>query len=313
MAVPDLIRERLGGEKPGARIPLGGDDELWVTPTRGLIYRAEGLLSGETVEEYPLEAQTITLTEGRRKTTIKLDRGYDGADEFTVPAKHTEEALRPVVEGVLASAGVTADGEGVEQVYRLGELTLVVTEGRVIKYVGSALWTEEDYEEFPYEQVTNLDLEHGSVSSELVIEVDGRPQRIKTPSEDAHEIRKAVEGPLLVTHGVDSVAALRQQFDGEAEAVEEPAEDPEPAEPSDDEPAGADAGLDSLLEFGGLDDTERAAAATAAEPATTDGAEGDDVAAELAALREAVERQGERIEEQGALLERLIEELRRVG
>jgi hypothetical protein len=312
MAVPDLVRERLGGEKPGARVPLSGDDELWVTPTRGLIYRAEGLLSGETVEEYPLEAQTITLSEGRRKTTIRLDRGYDGADEFTVPAKHTEEALRPVVEGVLAASGVTEDGEAVKQVYRLGELTLVVTEGRVVKYVGSALWTDEDYEEFAYEDVTNLDLEHGSVSSELVIEVDGRPQRIKTPSEDAHEIRKTIEAPLLATHEVDSVAALRRKFDAEAAAAE-------PEEPADEatatgETAADDDGLGALLEFGGLDDTE-----TAEEVDTTAGstapvrASADDVTAEIAALREAVERQGERLEEQQALLERLIEELRRVG
>lgn len=312
MAVPDLVRERLGGEKPGARVPLSGDDELWVTPTRGLIYRAEGLLSGETVEEYPLEAQTVTLTEGRRKTTIRLDRGYDGADEFTVPAKHTEAALRPVVEGVLAAAGVTEDGEAVKQVYRLGELTLVVTEGRVVKYVGSALWTDEDYEEFPYEDVTNLDLEHGSVSSELVIEVDGRPQRIKTPSEDAHEIRKTVEAPLLATHEVDSVAALRRKFDAEAAAAEP--EEPADEAPASGETAADDDGLGALLEFGGLDDTEAAERVdTTAGSAAPDRAAADDVTAEIAALREAVERQGERLEEQQALLERLIEELRRVG
>lgn len=312
MAVPDLVRERLGGEKPGARVPLSGDDELWVTPTRGLIYRAEGLLSGETVEEYPLEAQTITLSEGRRKTTIRLDRGYDGADEFTVPAKHTEEALRPVVEGVLAAAGVTDDGEAVKQVYRLGELTLVVTEGRVVKYVGSALWTDEDYEEFAYEDVTNLDLEHGSVSSELVIEVDGRPQRIKTPSEDAHEIRKTVEAPLLATHGVDSVAALRRKFD--TAAAEAEAQEAADEAPASGENAAEDGGLGALLEFGGLDDTGTAERVeTTATSTTPDQTASDDVAAEIGALREAVERQGERLEEQQALLERLIEELRRVG
>ena len=94
MAVPDLVRERLGGEKPVARVPLGGDDELWVTPTRSLVFRAEGLLSGETVDEYPLEAQRLVVGDGRRKTTLTLDRGYDGADDLTVPTKHVEAALR---------------------------------------------------------------------------------------------------------------------------------------------------------------------------------------------------------------------------
>lgn len=312
MAVPDLVRERLGGEKPVARVPLGGDDELWVTPSRGLIYRAEGLLSGETVDEYPLEAQTLTMTEGRRKTTIRLDRGYDGADEFTVPAKHTEEALRPVVEGVLASGGITEDGESVKQVFRLGELTLVVTDGRVVKHVGSALWTAEDYEEFAYDDVTDLDLEHGSVSSELVIEVDGRPQRIKTPSEDAHEIRKTVEGPLLARHEVDSVAALRRKFADDEEA---------PAEEAPESPAAAgeaptdDGGLGSLLEFGDLDEAREELQRGESTPTTeaTDAASANDLAAEVAALRTAVEQQGERIEELQDLFDRLIDELRRAG
>jgi len=304
MAVPDLVRERLGGEKPVARVPLGGDDELWVTPTRGLVYRAEGLLSGETVEEVPLEAQTIALSSGRRKTTIHLDRGYDGADELTVPSRHVDTALRPIVEAVLVAAGVAEDGESVEQVYRLGELTLVVTDGRVVKHVGPALWTAEDFEEYPYEHVTNLDLEHGSVSSELVIEVDGRPQRIKTPSEDAHEIRKTVEGPLLAVHGVDSVAALRRKFsldeDADASADEAAAEG-----------AGDDGGLGSLLEFGSFDEARRESKASQPAPAAATG--GDDLAAEVAALRASVEGQGERIDEVRELLERLIEELRRTA
>ncbi|MFB6353349.1 MAG: hypothetical protein ABEJ92_04620 [Halobacteriales archaeon] len=309
MAVPDLVRERLGGEKPVTHVPLGGEDELWVTPTRGLVYRGEGLLSGETVEEYPLDAQTLAVTEGRRKTTIRLDRGYDGTDEFTVPAKHTDDALRPVVEGVLAAAGVTEDGEAVEQVYRLGELTLVVTDGRVVKHVGSSLWTAEDYEEFPYDRVTDLDLEQGNVSSELVIEVDGRPQRIKTPSEDAHDIRQTVEAPLLATHEVDSVDALRAKFADDDAAVDD---DPDDGSASA-EPTGDDGGLGSLLEFGDLDDAREELSGGRPSVDDRSGRSTDDLAAEVAALREAVEAQGERIEELQELFERLIEELRRAG
>jgi len=312
MAVPDLVRERLEGEEPVAHVPLGGEDELVVTPTRSIVYRAEGLLSGETVEEYPLEAQALALTEGRRKTTLRLDRGYDGADEFTVPAEHTDEALRSVAEGVLATGGVTADGEAVEQVFSLSELTLVVTDGRVIKHVGGPVWDAEDYEEYPYDEVTNLELEDGSVSSELVIEVDGRPHRIKTPSEDAYEIRKTIEGPLLASHGVDSVEALRRRFDDEP--ADEPAEVEQPDEAEPETRSSDDRGLDSLLESGGLGDTgggEAAAART--EGPTEGGSDTEDLSAEVAALREAVERQGERIEEQRAVLERLIEEFRRVG
>ncbi len=309
MAVPDLVRERLGGEKPVARVPLGGDDELWVTPTRALVYRAEGLISGETVDEYPLEAEAIGLEAGRRKTTLRLDRGYEGGDEFTVPTKHADAALRPVVEGVLASAGVTADGESVEQVYRLGELSLVVTDGRVVKHVGAGVWDAEDFEEFPYEGVSDLDLEQGSVSSELVIEVDGRPQRIKTPSEDAHAIRKEVESALLAHHEVDSMAALRRKV---APDEEPPAEEGADEVPAAGESTGDDE-LGPLLEFGDLEDAREELRQRSEEPAAEPAppAESrDDLAAEVAALREAVERQGERLQSQQEIIQQLIEELR---
>ena len=318
MPVPDLVRERLGGEKPVARVPLGGDDELWLTPTRALVYRAEGLLSGETVDVTELSAQRVVVTEGRRKDTIRLDRGYDGDDQLAVPSKHLDAALRPVVEGVLASAGVVEDGESVEQVFRLGELSLVVAGGRVVKHVGGALWAEDDYEEYPFDDVTNLDLEQGSVSSELVIEVAGRPQRIKTPSEDAHEIRQAIESALLAYHEVDSLAAYRQQVAPE-EAEDAPGDAGAGGEPVSSEPVSDDLG--SLLEFGDLDDAreelERDRRAEAEAEAAADAAAGDggtgDLAAEVAALRQAVDRQGERIEQQRATIERLIEELRRVS
>ena len=44
MTVPAIVEERLDGEEVTSRVPLGGDDELFVTPERTLVYRAEGLL-----------------------------------------------------------------------------------------------------------------------------------------------------------------------------------------------------------------------------------------------------------------------------
>jgi len=39
--------------KRSQRASLGSDDELFITPTRTIVYRADGLLSDESADEYP--------------------------------------------------------------------------------------------------------------------------------------------------------------------------------------------------------------------------------------------------------------------
>ncbi|MFB6173438.1 MAG: hypothetical protein ABEI39_02230 [Halobacteriales archaeon] len=302
MSVPELVRERLQDEAVRERVSLGGDDELVVTRSRTLIYRGEGLLSGESVEEHPHDAERVGVTDGRRKSTIQLDHGIDGDSEFTVPADRLEDVLEPVLGGVLAAAGVTDGEEAIEDVYRLGELTIVVTEARVIKHVGGAVWDEE-CEVYDFADVTGLDLEEGEVSSQVIVEVDRRPQRIKTPTEDAREVREHIERPLLAYHGVDSYAEFRAKVadeeededDEEARAGSEPETDPEPEAESEDE-----AGM--VFEAEGTVDVAAAGEASG-EPV--------DVAEEVAALRAAVERQNDLLERHQSTIEQLVEELRR--
>ena len=78
MSQPEIVQADLDDEDVVARVDLGGEDELYVTPTRTLLYRAEGLLSDESVEEYPHEAERVTVSEGRRKAKVTLDYGLDG-------------------------------------------------------------------------------------------------------------------------------------------------------------------------------------------------------------------------------------------
>ncbi len=88
-----------------------------------------------------------------------------------------------------------------------------------MKHVGEAIW-DEDFEQFHYADVTRLDVEEGNVSSQIIIEVDGRPQRIKTPSDRTREVRERIEHALLSYHDVDSYA--------EFEATAAPDEESEP-------------------------------------------------------------------------------------
>jgi hypothetical protein len=324
MTVPAIVRERLGEDDVTARVPLGGDDELLVTPDRTLIYRAEGLLSGESVEEYPLEAERVTVGEGRRKATITLDHGIDGESTFSVPGDRFEEAIEPILGGVFASAGITEPGETIADVYRLGELTLVITDARVIKHVGAALWDDE-YEEYPFESVTAIDVEEGSVSSQIIVEVDRRPQRIKTPTDDARRIRGRIEEGVLDYHDVatydeflGSVQAeleaeeaeddeVPSEDDADAEADEpEPAEPDDPEEPTEEEPPEPDEPEE--------DDDEGTTGMIFGEGVGTapveESHDGDELADELASLRAAVERQNDLLRRHQQAIERLTRELR---
>ena len=221
MSVPGIVQSRLDGEQVAAQVSLGGEDALFVTPTRTLIYRADGLLSDESVESYAHDAERIEVSEGRRKSAIALDYGIDGSQKFKIPTNRLYEALHPVLAGVLNAADVTGSDETVKQTYQFSELTLVITSERVVKHVGSAVW-DQDYEEFPFADVTVLDVEEGSVSSQIIIEVDGRPQRIKTPSDQTREVRERIERALLAHHDAASYEEFaREHADPEDHAEAE--------------------------------------------------------------------------------------------
>ncbi|PSQ45636.1 hypothetical protein BRD15_11205 [Halobacteriales archaeon SW_6_65_15] len=218
MSVPGIVQSRLDGEQVAAQVPLGGEDILFVTRTRTLIYRADGLLSDESVEEYSHEAERIEISEGRRKSAVELDYGIDGAEKFKVPSNRLYEALHPVLAGILNAADVTGPEETVKQTYQFSELTLVITSERVVKHVGAAVW-DEDYEEYHFDDVTELDVEEGSVSSQIIIESDGRPQRIKTPSDQTREVRERIQQALLDYYDAASYEEFASaQADPEAES-----------------------------------------------------------------------------------------------
>lgn len=213
-----MVQSALDGEPVVARVALGGEDELYATPTRTLIYRSEGLLSDETVEEYSHEAERISVAEGRRKTKVTLDYGLDGEQTFALSNKHLDRALHPVLEGALKANDVLADDEAVERLFRFSELTLVVAGGRVLKHIGASLW-DEDFEEYRFDDVTDLQFEGGSVATSVVMTVDGRQERFKTPNEDARQLRETLESALLAHWGVSSLEELRAANVSEEEAA----------------------------------------------------------------------------------------------
>jgi hypothetical protein len=132
--------------------------------------------------------------------------------------------LQGLFGSVLAAAGVLEDGESVRDVYLFSELTVVVTDARLVKHVGAYVW-DADFEEFPFNEVTGLDFEEGSVATGIVLSVAGRPQRFKAPSDEATLLRRSLTNALCEFYDVTSPAQLDSLLAGKADRIEDDSSD----------------------------------------------------------------------------------------
>ncbi len=347
MDVPDLVRQSLGDEEIQAGVSLGDEDSICFTPTRSLVYRGEGLLSDEGVSEYPLDFERLVVSEGRRKTKYTMTY-VDREEKFTVPGNRTGAVLERLLEGALRVDGVLDPDESVTGVFRFSELTLVVAQQRLLKHVGGYTW-DGDFETYDYDDVTGLHFEDGSVATAVVLEADGRPERIKAPNDQAGVLRKTLQEALFAYYDVGSLESLNRTI-----AVED--EEPTGDAAGDDHSSGLglNSGIDPLVsdseeedgdEQSGSEPEPEPAAAESEPPATTEsepatgGAAGsastvdlesaadaagsaaeataassddlDAVTDQLEELTAAVEQQNELLQQQQRTVKQLIEELRR--
>ncbi|AQL43726.1 hypothetical protein BV210_13880 [Halorientalis sp. IM1011] len=261
MEIPDLVRDALGGEDVELGVNLGDEDVVCLTPTRTLLYRAEGLLSDEKVQEFPHDVEWLDVKEGRRKTKFVLEY-VEGTRSFGVPSNRDGAVLELLLTGILRADGVTDPDESVVGAFRFSELVMIVTEQRVVRHIGSAVWTE-DFEEYPFADLTGLGFEEGNVATEVVLEVDGRPKRIKTPNDQARKVQQVVEDAVFDFYGVGSLEELNASI-----GIDDDADETE----RDDSDGGSDidigGGIDPLVS----DDEERASASIDG-PTATDSSE----------------------------------------
>ncbi len=210
MEIPNLVRERLGGESIEATVNLGDEDVICVTPTRTILYRGDGLLSDESVEIYDHDVERLGLSKGRRNTKFILEY-VDGTREFKVPSGRGDTLLQILLQSILRVAGIAAEDESVAGVYQFSELTLIVTEARLVKHVGAPVW-DEDFEVFDYDDVTALEFEEGSVATQIVLTVNGRPQRIKAPNDKAPQVEQTLTQTLCAYYEVNSLEELAAEL-----------------------------------------------------------------------------------------------------
>ncbi|WP_336325276.1 DUF7115 domain-containing protein [Halovenus sp. HT40] len=255
MEIPDRITQAAEGETIQSAVSLGDEDVICFTPTRTLLYRGEGLLSDESVESYGHDIERLNVSEGRRKTTFALEY-VDSVEKFKVTSSRTDQVLSRLLAGVLGTAGVLGDEESVAGVFLFSELTLIVTDSRLVKHVGAYVW-DPDFEEYAFEDVTGLDFEEGSVATQIVISVSGRPERIKAPSDDARRLRQTLTNALFAYYDVDSLDALNEKIGHK----------PEPdSEPTGTEGLGLDENISPLV--GDTSEESADSETTAASPST---------------------------------------------
>ena len=331
MEIPDLVRQALGDEEVTAGVNLGDEDAVCFTPTRTLVYRGEGLLSDEGVSEYTHDFERLAVSEGRRKTKFTMTY-VDDKQSFAVPGKRTSAVIERLLEGNLRVKDVIEPDEGVSGVFRFSELTLVVTESRLLKHIGEFTWAG-DFEAYHYDEVTGLHFEDGSVATAVVLEAGGHPERIKAPNDQAALFRKTLEGSLFAYHDVDSLGELNhvlavdeeseEQSSGEGEASTESedltlgsgidplvSDDPAEAESESERPSAAAGQRQSGGSVSAEQDQRRAtrqAAATTAGPTDADMAA---VEEQLATLTATIEQQNELLAQQQQTIKQLIKELR---
>lgn len=340
---PELLAEAVGDAVVIEAVDIGGGDILAVTPSATHLYRSEGLLSDESVETYSHDIDRLGIDSGRRKSSILLSN-IDTERSFTIPSKVADEVVEAILVGVLLTSGVITPEETIEARFRFSDLTLVVTDQQLLKHIGGAVWDEE-YEAVAYESLTGLEFEAGSVATQVVLEANGRQQRVKVPNDHAGRVREAIQRTVFEYYGVSSLGGLNAAIAPEEEPEPEDAADSEPdskaeAATDSDEPAESAGGVawsppanqdptgprgrfrrsaddaESGTDAGA--DGEAASKAEQRDPSAETAGDGslsaDDIDAltqQMEALSEQVERQAELLESQQETIEQLVDELRR--
>jgi len=323
MEIPDLIEQRLGAESVESAVSLGDEDRICFTPSRTLLYRGEGLIGDESVEVFESNVERLTVSDGRRKTSFRL--GYvDREESFSVGSDRGEPVVQRLLQSILRTGDVLDDDEAVQDVYRFSELTIVITDRRLVKHVGAYVW-DDDYEGFPFGDVTGLEFEEGSVATQIVLSVSGRPHRFKTPNDEAALLKRSLTNALCEYYEVGSLSGLTRVFDekGSASDTEEESassdlELDDSISPlvgeSDDEPAlggeireiGEPAPGSGDDQGGGSTEAEAGAGSAAVDPEAFEAMQ-----SQVSTLTTAVKRQNELLKEQHETIQQLIEELQR--
>lgn len=324
MELPALVERHLGDTVPETVLTLGDDDLAVFTSDELLLYRAESLLRDATLSQYPTTATSLGVKAGRRKTTVIL--GYATEQrQFTVRNSRADAVVEQLLGKMLRTTGSIDKDESVAGVYRFSDLTVVVTEARLLKQIGTNIW-EGEYDEFRFEHVERVTFEQGQVATQVVLSVGGRSERIKVPSEEAPRLRQTLTEAVLSFHDADSLVEFNGRHKTEStggSAVSAVALD-ESISPLIESESPTHQGQSESWQSVDAWDTSETGKPTGESvgqyTGSDESASGDDsttddsnVTAQLTTLAQTVERQQELLEHHAARIEELERDIERLS
>ena len=188
MELPDVISDMvLDDEIILSRTLISNSVEMIVTSTRLFLYRGTSLINTESFEEYKLNVDRISISPDRKKAQITLDYGSNRTIEFQAYRKYLDMIYEPLIRGVIHANNILQQGESIKKIYRKGELTVVLTNMKILKHIGTSLW-DLDFENFNLETISRIYVAEGGSSSEVIIESNNRLHRIKTTTSVAQSL-----------------------------------------------------------------------------------------------------------------------------
>ena len=208
MSLPGGVSTLIDEDDLLDRVSLDDHRSLFVTADRAIAHRERSLLTEASVDVYPTDVERLVLEEGKRQATVSFEYADDETRELLLPTGTMAAALKTLLASVIRATGVIEGDESILELFRFNELTLVVTDRRLLKHVGWALWADS-YDATEFEDIRDIQTEEGQVSTGINIETTSGSDRVKIPHDDANRFVSRLNEAVCDYHGVSSLAALR--------------------------------------------------------------------------------------------------------
>ncbi len=208
MSLPGGVSVLVDEDELIDRVVLDDHRSLFVTPSKAITHRERSLLTEESVESYPTDVDRLSLEEGKRQVTVTFEYHDGSTRELQLPMRTMAAALKALLASVIRATDVIVEGEAIVELYRFNELTVIVTDKRLLKHVGQALWADS-YDAIDFDIIRNIMTETGQVSTGVNIETTDGGERLKIPHETADRFVSRLEEAVLSYHDVVDLGVLR--------------------------------------------------------------------------------------------------------
>ena len=202
------------------QIELDDHRTLFVAPSRIIVYRESSLLAEESVDTYSTDVERLLLDEGKKQVTVTFEYADEDDHELQLPPETMANALKALLASVVRTNGVVDEDESIRELFRFNEMTVILTDRRVIQHLGTSLWADA-HNSIEYEDIRDIRTEEGTISTGVIIETTESAERLKIPQDAADRFVELLDQSVCEFHDVASLGVLR----GDPNAGEP---DPEP-------------------------------------------------------------------------------------